>query len=159
VPAPLLRMRADDLLARAFPGALACAETLPTGDIEVPEDHPLVRQTLDDCLHQAMDLDGLVEVLRRLQSGAIERVTVDTREPWPFALSIRAARPYSFLDDAPLEERRTQAVHARHTLDRASARELGSLDPEAVARVREEAWPDPREAEEVHEALLWMGFV
>src|SRR5882672_10066672 len=157
-PAPLVRMRADDLLAASFPAAVACGETLPPGDIEVPMDHPIVRQTVLDCLHEAMDVDGFLAVLRGLRNGQIERRAVDAPEPSAFAQGILAAQPYAFLDDAPLEERRTQAVLARRTLDVKSADELGALDPEAIRRVREEAWPSPANVEEVHEALLWMGY-
>jgi ATP-dependent Lhr-like helicase len=159
VPAPLLRMRANDLLAGAFPQVLACPETLSGGPIEIPEDHPIVRQTIEDCLTEAMDVDGFLEVLRGLYDGSIERVAVDTSEPSSFARGILNAQPYSFLDDAPLEERRTQAVMSRRVLDPKAADELGPLDPEAIARVRGEAWPQPENAEEVHEALLWMGYV
>ena len=159
VPAPLQRMRADDLLAEAFPQALACGETLPPGDIPVPMQHPLVRQTIEDCLTEAMDVDGFLDLLRGLHDGSIQRVAVDLPEPSAFALGILAAQPYSFLDDAPLEERRTQAVIARRRLDVKTADELGALDPAAIQRVREEAWPQPRSAEEVHEALLWIGYV
>ncbi len=158
VPPALLRMRADDLLAAAFPAAVACGETLAPGDIEIPDGHPLVDQTIEDCLNEAMDVEGFLEVLRGLQSGTIERVAIDTAVPSAFARGILTARPYAFLDDAPLEERRTQAVQMRRTLDRRTADTLGELDPAAVARVREEAWPDPHDAEEVHEALGWMGF-
>ncbi len=157
--APLIRMRADDLLAAAFPDVVACGENLPPGDLTVPMDHPMVRQTVEDCLHEAMDVDGFLQVLRDLQEGRIERIAVDTPEPSAFAQGILAAQPYAFLDDAPLEERRTQAVISRRTLDAKSADELGALDPEAIARVREEAWPSPANAEELHEALLWMGYV
>jgi ATP-dependent Lhr-like helicase len=159
VPAPLIRMRAQDWLVAAFPQAAACPETLPGGDIEVPMDHPIVRQTVEDCLTEAMDVEGFLQVLRDLREGKIERLAVDTTEPSPFAMGILNAAPYAFLDDAPLEERRTQAVISRRTLDVKSADELGALDPEAIARVREEAWPRPENAEEVHEALLWMGYV
>jgi len=156
-PAPLLRMMATDWMVRAFPQAQACPETLASEDREIPRDHPLVRQTLHDCLHEAMDADGFLAVLRGLRGGRIARVAVDLPEPSPFARGVLAARPYSFLDDAPLEERRTQAVMNRRLLDARSADEIGALDPDAVARVREEAWPRPADAEEVHEALLWMG--
>jgi ATP-dependent Lhr-like helicase len=159
VPAPLIRMRAQDWLVQAFPQAAACPETLPAGDIEVPMDHPIVRQTVEDCLTEAMDVEGFLQVLRDLRSGAIERRAVETTEPSPFAQGILNAAPYAFLDDAPLEERRTQAVLSRRTLDVKSADELGALDPEAIRRVREEAWPKPESAEDVHEALLWMGYV
>ena len=118
----LLRMRADDLLAAAFPQALACPETLPGGPIEVPDDHPIVRQTVEDCLTEAMDVDGFLEVLRGLRDGAIERRAIDTPEPSAFARGILSSQPYTFLDDAPLEERRTQAVMTRRILDVAHGR-------------------------------------
>ncbi|HEV8267587.1 MAG TPA: helicase-related protein, partial [Thermoanaerobaculia bacterium] len=159
VPPNLLRMRANDLLASAFPQVLACPETLPGGPIEVPMEHPIVRQTIEDCLTEAMDVDGFLEVLRGLRDGTIERRAVDTVTPSSFARGILASQPYTFLDDAPLEERRTQAVLSRRHLDTKTADEIGTLDPEAIARVREEAWPQPASAEEVHEALLWMGYV
>jgi ATP-dependent helicase Lhr and Lhr-like helicase len=159
VPAPLVRMRADDLLAASFPAVMACPETLPAGNVEVPLDHPIVRQTLEDCLNEAMDVDGFLAVLRGLRDGSIRRRAVDSPEPSVFAHGILAAQPYAFLDDAPLEERRTQAVFARRTSSAASADDLGALDPDAIRRVRDEAWPTPESAEEVHEALSWMGFV
>ncbi len=159
VPAPLLRMRATDLLVEAFPQMLACPETLPGGPIEVPMEHPLVRQTLEDCLTEAMDVEGFLEVLRGLHDGSIEKKAIDTPEPSAFARGILSSQPYTFLDDAPLEERRTQAVLSRRILDTRTADEIGILDAEAIARVRGEAWPQPETAEEVHEALLWMGYV
>ncbi|HEY3592488.1 MAG TPA: hypothetical protein VGL13_01385, partial [Polyangiaceae bacterium] len=158
MPAPIVRMRAEDLLAEAFPEAIACGETLPPGEIEVPMDNPIVRQTVEDCLTEAMDVDGFLQVLNGLRDGTIERWSIDTPEPSRFALGILAAQPYTFLDDAPLEERRTQAVLARRSLDVKTADELGALDPDAIRRVREEAWPAPENAEELHEALLWMGY-
>ena len=158
VPAPLLRMRANDLLVTAFPEVIACPETLSGGPIEVPMDHPIVRQTIEDCLTEAMDVGGFLEVLRGLRDGSIERLAVDTVEPSAFARGILSSQPYTFLDDAPLEERRTQAVISRRFLDSKSSDELGDLDPDAIARVKEEAWPSPEDAEEVHEALLWMGY-
>jgi ATP-dependent helicase Lhr and Lhr-like helicase len=158
VPAPLLRMRADDQLVQAFPQVLACGETLPPGDLPVPWDHPIVRQTIEDCLEEAMDAEGMVELLRDLRKGRIRRLAVDTTEPSPFALGVLNALPHAFLDDAPLEERRTQAVMRRRSLDDATADTVGALDTGAVARVREEAWPQAESAEEVHESLLWMGY-
>jgi ATP-dependent Lhr-like helicase len=158
VPAPLLRMRADDALARAFPQVLACGETLSPGDVSIPWEHPLVRQTLRDCLFEAMDADGLVETLRGLRDGSIRRLCLDTLRPSPFAQGILNAMPYAFLDDAPLEERRTRAVMTRRGLAPEVADALGELDPAAVARVRAEAWPQPESAEEMHEALQWMGY-
>jgi ATP-dependent Lhr-like helicase len=159
VPTPLQRMRANDLLTRAFPQVLACPETLPPGPVEVPMDHPLVRQTVEDCLTEATDCDGLVEVLEGLRSGRIERVAVDVPEPSSFARGVLSVKPYGFLDDAPLEERRTQAVLSRRVVEDRVADGIGALDDDAVARVKAEAWPDPRDAEETHEALLWMGYV
>jgi ATP-dependent helicase Lhr and Lhr-like helicase len=159
VPAPLLRMRANDALAAAFPQVLACPETLPGGPLPVPMDHPIVAQTIEDCLTEAMDVDGFLEVLRGLRDGSIERVAIDTVEPSAFARGILSSQPYTFLDDAPLEERRTHAVFSRRVLDVAALDDIGSLDPDAIARVREEAWPRPSDAEELHEALLWMGYV
>jgi ATP-dependent Lhr-like helicase len=152
-------MRAEDLLVKAFPAVLACPETMAPGDVEVPWDHPLVAQTVEDCLTEAMDADGFLEVVRGLAEGAIDRVARDVPEPSSFARGILSAKPYAFLDDAPLEERRTQAVMARRTLDARLQDTLGALDPGAVAQVKDEAWPEPRDAEEVHEALLWMGYV
>ncbi len=159
VPTPLQRMRSDDLLAQAFPAVLACPETLAPGPTEIPYDHPLVRQTVDDCLTEAMDVDGFLEVVEGLASGRIERVAVESPTPSAFARGVLAAKPYGFLDDAPLEERRTQAVLARRVIPDRVADGLGALDPAAVARVKAEAWPDPRDAEEVHETLTWMGYV
>ncbi len=158
-PAPLVRMRSQDLMVAAFPQAQACPETLDSQDREVPMDHPLVGQTVEDCLTEAMDGEGFLAVLRGLRDGSIERVALDLPEPSPFARAILSARPYAFLDDAPLEERRTQAVLTRRALDVRTADDLGALDPDAVERVREEAWPRPASAEEAHEALLWMGYV
>ena len=159
VPAAIQRMRSDDLLVKAFPEVLACPETLSAPKIEIPTEHPIVRQTVEDCLTEAMDVEGFLDVLRRIRSGEIETRAVDTPEPSSFARAILSARPYSFLDDAPLEERRTQAVLSRRTLDPRTADELGALDAAAVERVRGEAWPEPRDAEEIHEALLWIGYV
>src|SRR5262249_17757757 len=122
VPPQLQRMEADDLLAAAFPDAAACLENIP-GDREVP-DHPLVRQTIDDCVHEAMDLEGLIAILRRLGAGEIRAIGRDLPEPSPLSHEILNARPYAFLDDAPLEERRTQAVYTRRALEPGSADDL-----------------------------------
>jgi ATP-dependent Lhr-like helicase len=159
VPPQILRMRAGDLLAASFPSAVACPENLPPGDLEIPMDHPLVRQTIDDCLGEATDIEGLIEVLKGLRDGSIERVAIDTTEPSAFARGILNSELYTFLDDAPLEERRTQAVVNRRALDPKLLDDLGALDPAAVARVRAEAWPQPESCEEVHDALTWLGFV
>ncbi|HEY4211463.1 MAG TPA: DEAD/DEAH box helicase [Steroidobacteraceae bacterium] len=157
VPAPLARMASEDLLASVFPDQVACAENLP-GEIEIP-DHPLVRQTLKDCLEEAMDVDGFEQLLRRLESSDIRVVARDLTEPSPLALEVLSARPYAYLDDAPLEERRTQAVMSRRWLDPESAADIGKLDAEAVQRVRDEAWPDATNGDELHDALLWLTFL
>ncbi len=148
----LQRMAAEDLLGAIFPDQLACGENL-VGDREIP-DHPLVRQTIADCLHEAMDIDGLEQLLTDLDSGAIEVIARDVTEPSPLALEILSARPYAFLDDAPLEERRTQAVLARRWMDPETASDLGQLDAAAIQKVRDEVWPDARNADELHAALL-----
>ena len=155
VPPQFLRMQAEDLIAAVFPDQIACAENL-VGEREVP-DHPLTNQAIHDCLHEAMDLEGLQTLLRRLEAREIELVSCDLTEPSPLALEALSARPYAFLDDAPLEERRTQAVMARRWRDPQSASDLGRLDPQAIAKVQSEAWPDPVNAEELHDALLWLG--
>ncbi len=158
-PAPLLRFRADDALAAAFPAAQACPETLPGGPLEIPRGHPLVDQTIEDCLREAMDVDGFLELLGRIRDGSIRLHAIDTTTPSPFAEGILNAMPYAFLDDAPLEERRTQAVTRAQRGSRVIQNEDGALDPDAVAQVGREAWPDPRNAEELHEALGWMGLL
>ena len=153
----LARMEAEDLIAAVFPDQLACAENL-VGEREIP-DHPLVGQTIADCLNDAMDIAGLEALLRRLEAGAMRIVTRDLTEPSPLALEVLSARPYAYLDDAPLEERRTQAVMSRRWLAPEEAAELGRLDPEAIARVQAEAWPEPANADELHDALVWLGFL
>jgi len=153
VPPPLQRAMADDLMAAVFPDAAACPENL-AGDRELP-DHPLVTQVVRDCLEEAMDFDGLTRVLTRIHAGEIECIARDTIEPSPLAHEILNAKPYAFLDDAPLEERRTQAVMTRRT----SSTDLGVLDANAIERVRDEARPDPRDADELHDALLTFGFL
>ena len=155
VPPQFLRMQAEDLIAAVFPDQIACAENL-VGEREVP-DHPLTNQAIADCLHEAMDIEGLERLLARLEAGDIRVVACDLTQPSPLALEVLSARPYAYLDDAPLEERRTQAVMARRWHDPQSASDLGRLDPEAIARVRAEAWPEPTNAEELHDALLWLG--
>ena len=157
VPPQLQRMKSEDLLATVFPDQVACAENL-VGEREVP-DHPLVAQTLDDCLHEAMDAEGWLALLRRMESGDVQVVARDLTAPSPFAAEALNARPYAFLDDAPLEERRTQAVMSRRYADAESADDLGRLDPGAIESVREQAWPQARDADEMHEALMGLGTV
>lgn len=151
------RMQADDLMAAAFPDAAACLENIP-GDRQIP-DHPLVSQTVRDCLEEAMDFAGLRAVLLRIHAGELRLVARDTPEPSAFAHDILNARPYAFLDDAPLEERRSRAVQTRRATDVGPDGDLGALDPEAIALVREQERPDPRDADELHDALVTAGFL
>ncbi len=151
------RMLAADLLASAFPDAAACLENIP-GDREIP-DHPLVNQTVRDCLEEAMDLAGLNVVLHRIHSGELRLVARDTPEPSVFAHEILDAKPYAFLDDAPLEERRSRAVQTRRGTDASSSDDLGALDAAAIDRVRDEERPDPRDADELHDTLMIAGFL
>ena len=155
VPAPLQRMEAENLVAAVFPDQLACLENI-AGDREIP-DHPLVRQTIEDCLSEAMDVDGLIQLLRQIEGGAIECLARDLPEPSPLAHEILNAKPYAFLDNAPLEERRTQAVQTRRAGESSDHRELGILDATAIERVCEEAWPRAVDADELHDALLLLG--
>src|SRR5881296_911556 len=155
VPTPLQRMEAEDLVAAVFPDQLACPENL-VGDREIP-DHPLVNQTIADCLLEAMDFPGLKRVLEEMEAGRFALVARDTAEPSPLSHEALNAKPYAFLDDAPLEERRTQAVITRRGLDVKTADELGKLDQAAIDRVKDEAWPDVSSADELHDALLVTG--
>jgi len=155
VPAPLQRMESENLLAAVFPDQLACLENI-VGDRVVP-DHPLVRQTIDDCLSEAMDIEGLEALLCQIENGEVACVARDLPEPSPLAHEILNARPYAFLDNAPLEERRTQAVYARRANEVTSEAGLGILDITAIERVCEEAWPRATNADELHEALLLLG--
>jgi ATP-dependent helicase Lhr and Lhr-like helicase len=156
-PPQIQRMQAEDLLAAAFPDAAACLENIP-GDREIP-DHPLVRQTIDDCVHEVMDVDGLKRILDRIHSSEVRLVARDLPEPSPLAHEILNARPYAFLDDAPAEERRTQAVYTRRAFEPSSADDLGALDAAAIERVRDEAWPEIQNADELHDTLLTSGFL
>jgi ATP-dependent Lhr-like helicase len=149
-------MRADDLLAATFPDQAACAENL-TGPIRVP-DHVLVRETIDNCLREAMDVDGLLEILRSLERGEIRTLAIDTPEPSPFCHEILNANQYAFLDDAPLEERRARAVHLRRTL-RDDGDGVGLLDAAAIDEVSKDVWPLVRDADELHDALTTLVVV
>nr|WP_241784973.1 DEAD/DEAH box helicase [Stutzerimonas stutzeri] len=153
----LQRMKSEDLLASVFPDQVACLENI-VGEREVP-DHPLVAQTLDDCLHEAMDSEGWLALLRRIEAGDIQLLARDLPAPSPLAMEVLGARPYAFLDDAPLEERRTQAVLNRRWTDPESADDLGALDVAAITAVGEEAWPQARNADELHEALTGLGCI
>ena len=151
-PLPIQRMESDDLMAAVFPALAACQENTAPGPVALP-DHVLVRQTVHDCLHEAMDVDGLEELLRGMEGGTVRTHFVDSSEPSVLAHEILNGKPYTYLDDAPLEERRTRALAMPRGLP-VEARELGRLDPAAVARVRDEVAPAPRDAEELHDLLL-----
>jgi ATP-dependent Lhr-like helicase len=156
-PPPIARMRADDLLAAVFPQAVACQDNADLHPpAEIP-DHPLVKEALRDCLHEAMDLPGLSALLARVEAGEVRLVARDTAEPSPMSHEILGARPWAYLDDAPLEERRARAVVLRRALPSAEAADLGALDPAAVQSVAEQVWPDVRDADEMHDVLLDLG--
>ena len=156
VPPPIQRMRSDDLMAAVFPDQAACPETL-TGDVRIP-DHPLVKETIANCLYEAMDLDGLRSVLAAIREGAIRTIAIDTPEPSPFSHEILNANPYAYLDDAPLEERRARMVQMRRALPDDS-QGAGALDASAIAQVAAEAWPPTRDPEELHEALCGWSLI
>ena len=155
IAAPLQRMESENLLAAVFPDQLACLENI-VGDREVP-DHPLVQQTIEDCLSEAMDIEGLVAVLKKIENDEVQCIARDLPEPSPLAHEILNAKPYAFLDNAPLEERRTQAVYTRRAGEAAREPGIGILDVAAIAKVCAEAWPRANNPDEVHEALLLSG--
>jgi ATP-dependent helicase Lhr and Lhr-like helicase len=151
VPPQIQRMRSDDLLASVFPEVAACQENIE-GDIKIP-DHPLVREVMKDVLTEALDIEGLAEVLRGIEQGRIRCLAVDTPVPSQFSHEILNANPYAYLDDAPLEERRARAVEMRRVLPASVLEEVGALDPAAIVQVQQEAWPDVRDADELHDVL------
>jgi ATP-dependent helicase Lhr and Lhr-like helicase len=155
VPPQIQRIRSDDLLASVFPDVAACQENIE-GDIKIP-DHPLVQEVMKDVLTEAMDLDGLQRVLRGIGDGSIRCLAVDTPVPSQFSHEILNANPYAYLDDAPLEERRARAVQMRRVLPESVLEEVGKLEPAAIAQVQEEAWPDVRDADELHDVLHTLG--
>src|SRR5690606_21141889 len=157
VPPQFQRMDAEDLVAQVFPDQIACLENI-VGKREVPE-HPLVQQTIHDCLTEAMDIEGLVALLKSMEAGERNLIALDLREPSPFAQEVINARPYAFLDDAPFEERRTNAIRNRSWVDPAETDAYAHLDEDAIKRVREEAWPLMRDADELHDALYCAGFM
>jgi ATP-dependent helicase Lhr and Lhr-like helicase len=157
VAAPLQRMESENLLAAVFPDQLACLEHI-VGDREIPN-HPLVKQTIEDCLTEAMDIDGLEEVLRKIEHRQIRCIARDLPEPSPLAAEILNARPYAFLDNAPLEERRTQAVYMRRASERNGNNGHGVLDTAAIDKVQKEGWPEATNADELHDALMLLGLM
>jgi ATP-dependent Lhr-like helicase len=155
VPMPLVRMRAEDLLAAVFPEQLGCAENMGAGPVPIP-DHVLVNETMDNCLHEAMDVGALGAVLDAMRAGTIATVAIDTVAPSPLSHEILNSNPYTYLDDAPLEERRARAVSLRQTMPELAGG-LGALDPDAIAEVRRQAWPVVRDDDELHDLLLSAG--
>jgi len=152
VPPALQRFRSEDMLTAVFPKLTGCQENI-VGDHEIP-DHPLVQQTMADCLFEALDIDGLHEVLGRIESGEITLIARDTREPSPFAYELLNANPYAFLDGGEVQERRARAVATRRSLSVESVRDLGRLDPVAIEQVVSEARPEIRDADELHDLLM-----
>jgi ATP-dependent Lhr-like helicase len=159
VPPQIQRMRSEDLLGAVFPAATACQDN-HRGEmmIDLP-DHPLIKETLRDCLTEAMDIEGLSALLTRIASGEVRCIAIDTPAPSAFCHEILNANPYAYLDDAPLEERRARAVEMRRTLPPELAGQIGALDPQAIAEVIREAWPVVRDADELHDALLTLIWV
>jgi ATP-dependent Lhr-like helicase len=157
VPPAIQRIQSEDLLALVFPDQLACQENI-TGEREIP-DHPLVNQTIHDCLYEAMDIDEIENLFASIHKGDRKLVAMDLKEPSPLAGQILSARPYSFLDDAPLEERRSNAVQNRRWLDPAEAADLGRLSADAINTVKKEAWPQVGNADELHDAAVLSGFL
>lgn len=152
VPPNIQRMLSDDLLAAVFPDAAACQDNLGGRDVELP-DHPLINETMKDALNEALDVDGLKLILDKINSGEIQCLAVDTPIPSPFSHEILNANPYAYLDDAPLEERRARAVEMRRVLPESVLQEVGKLDPEAIIEVQQQAWPDIRNVDELHDIL------
>ena len=157
MPPQIQRMQSEDLVALIFPDQLACLENI-AGEREVP-DHPLVRQTIEDCLYDAMDLDRLSTIVGDIKNKKLGLHAVNLREPSPLAHEIITSKPYTFIDDTPFEERRTLAINQRRWIDPGEAKELGKLDQEAIKLVREEAWMQAETTHELHDGLLLAGFV
>jgi ATP-dependent helicase Lhr and Lhr-like helicase len=152
-PFNIQRMESDDLMAAVFPDLAACQDNAPAGPVEIP-DHPLVRETMGDCLTEAMDIEGLKALVRRFEEDTVRLHFLDTVEPSVLAHEILNGAPFTFLDeDTEIAERRSRAVPLRRGLP-VEPQELGRLDPAAIERVRAEATPDVRDADELHDVLL-----
>lgn len=151
-PPNILRMQAEDLLAAVFPDAAACQDNLAGRDIELPE-HPLTHEAMKDALTEALDIEGLTSILKKIINGDITCLAVDSTTPSPFSHEILNANPYAFLDDAPLEERRARAVEMRRVLPNTLLQEIGKLDPAVIHEVKSASWPDLRDADELHDLL------
>ncbi|MBN9288043.1 MAG: DEAD/DEAH box helicase [Gammaproteobacteria bacterium 39-13] len=152
LPPNILRILADDLLAAVFPDAAACQDNLGGKDVELPA-HPFIDETMKDVLTEALDLEGLIELLKKIQNNTITCLAIDTPLPSVFSHEILNANPYAFLDDAPLEERRARAVEMRRVLPESVLKEVGKLDQNAIKLVQKQAWPDIRDADELHDLL------
>lgn len=157
VPPHFQRLQAEDLIAQVFPGQIACAENI-VGDVEIPK-HPLVDQVLEDCLTEAADIHALEKLLQDIEAGKVKIIAKDLREPSMFAQEIINARPYAFLDDTEFAQRRVNAIQNRGWLDPAEAKDLSKLDPQAIVKVKEEAWPSAQNADELHDILMIHGFI
>lgn len=157
VPPAIQRIQSEDLLSLVFPDKLACQENVQ-GERDIPN-YSLVNQTINDCLYEAMDIEELEHLLVKIQANEKELIALDVREPSPLSEQVLNARPYAFLDNAPLEERRTNAVRNRRWSDPAEAAEFGKLDIEAITTVKSEAWPQVGNADELHDALVLLGFL
>ncbi len=158
VPPPIQRARAEDLIGAVFPEQIGCQDNHGGKEIE-PPDHPLINETMKDCTHDLMDIDGLIAVLKAMKAGSIRKVAVDLPEPSVFAHAMLNSAPYTFLDDAPLEERRARAVNVRRTIPATQANDLGALDASAIDQVVEEAKMVIRDVEELHDAMLQVGLL
>lgn len=157
-PIQWIRMDADDLMAAVWPSLAACQENAPAGPIPIP-DHVLVRQTLRDVFFEPLDVAALETVLRGVDDGSIRVHTVDTPTPSPLAQGILTGRPYTFLDDAPLEERRSRAVSLDRHLGAVGADGLPvpsqrhALDADLVAEAVASAAPRIRDRHELADFL------
>lgn len=152
MPPNILRMLSDDLLASVFPDAAACQDNLGGRDISLP-DHPLVNEAMSEIFLELLDEEGLCRVLEKIDKKIINIIAIDTPLPSVFSHEILNANPYAFLDDAPLEERRARAVEMRRMLPNSVLSEIGALDFQVILDVKEQAWPDIRDANELHDSL------
>ena len=151
------RSDAEDLMAVVFPDQIACLENI-AGEREIPQ-HPLVEQTIKDCLNETMDIEGLIKVIQKIEAGEIKITCCDLTSPSPLAQEVISAKPYAFLDDGDAEERRTMAIKSQPFMNAEEAASLRKLDIAAINKVQEEAWPTVRTADELHDALMVMGFI
>ncbi|NNE06742.1 MAG: DEAD/DEAH box helicase, partial [Xanthomonadales bacterium] len=156
LPPQWQRNQSEDLIAVVFPDQLACLENI-RGAREIP-DHPLVHQTIEDCLNDTMDIAGLERLLQSTGAGEIEIHCADLSGPSPMSREIITARPYAFLDDGEAENRRTRAISAEPD-DLSHAATLRIISTTAIEQVQAEAWVRPRNPDELHDGLLQAGFL